>query len=329
MLSVAKAVPGRTSWISPCVGITSLHRRLDTKGMATSASPYTVQQLQGSTWGVEVHGIDLKQNVAEDVKESIKRDVSKHRLVVFRDQGIVPGERQMEISRWFGDLDSTTFAKHPRSPHPDIFRVSNDAQEGCTGVGRTGWHIDGTFQNMPYGYSLYHSHSIPRKGATVFLPLKEVVETLSTEQRGRWERLWMVSDRRDGPVHPLIYPHPITGETTMCFHTGMTRRFVWDWPNGRGTDAVETLELLNEMEETFRGPCRSLIYSHQWRNGDFIMSDNLALGHEASPETQLPRSLVGLRVMHRTTVAGRHIPTHVRLSHAKNGTDPSGLERAH
>ena len=37
-------------------------------------------------------------------------------------------------------------------------------------------------------------------------------------------------------------------------------------------------------------------------------ADNLALGHEASPETQLPPSRVGLRVMHRVTVAGKTPP---------------------
>ena len=46
----------------------------------------------------------------------------------------------------------------------------------------------------------------------------------------------------------------------------------------------------------------------QWRPGDFIISDNLALAHEASPETQLPSEVVGLRVMHRTTVQGQHVP---------------------
>ncbi len=56
----------------------------------------------------------------------------RHRLLVFRDQGIVSGERQVEISRWFGELEST-FYKHPHSPHPDVFRVSNDEQTGCTG----------------------------------------------------------------------------------------------------------------------------------------------------------------------------------------------------
>ena len=38
------------------------------------------------------------------------------------------------------------------------------------------------------------------------------------------------------------------------------------------------------------------------------MSDNLALGHEAHPDTQLPRSEVGLRVMHRSTIHGRVPP---------------------
>ncbi len=46
----------------------------------------------------------------------------------------------------------------------------------------------------------------------------------------------------------------------------------------------------------------------QWREGDFIIADNLALGHEAAPETQAPIEQVGLRVLHRTTVKGTQPP---------------------
>ena len=42
----------------------------------------------------------------------------------------------------------------------------------------------------------------------------------------------------------------------------------------------------------------------QWEDGDFIVSDNLAVGHEATPESQLPRDYVGLRVLHLTTIKG-------------------------
>jgi alpha-ketoglutarate-dependent taurine dioxygenase len=54
--------------------------------------------------------------------------------------------------------------------------------------------------------------SIPQKGDTVFAPLNEIVESLPSAKRKEWERLWMMSDRRSGPIHPLIYPHPVTGK---------------------------------------------------------------------------------------------------------------------
>ena len=46
---------------------------------------------------------------------------------------------------------------------------------------------------------------------TVFIPLYELITGLSEDKRARWERLWMVSDRRGGRLHPLIYSHPVTG----------------------------------------------------------------------------------------------------------------------
>jgi len=65
------------------------------------------------------------------VIKQIQEDVTEHRILIFKDQGIISGDRHVEISRWFGELEST-FYKHPKSPHPDVFRVSNDKNEGCT-----------------------------------------------------------------------------------------------------------------------------------------------------------------------------------------------------
>ena len=52
---------------------------------------------------------------------------------MFKHQGIISGQRHVEISSWFGELEST-FYKHPKSPHPDLFRVSNDPNERYTGI---------------------------------------------------------------------------------------------------------------------------------------------------------------------------------------------------
>lgn len=115
--------------------------------------------------GVEVKNIDLKKPVSEEIVKQIVQDVHKHRLLIFKEQGVVSAGRHVDISRWFGDLEST-FYKHPKSPHPDIFRVSNCEEEGCTNVGRTGWHIDGSFMEKPFSHSLYHMVSIPKTGNT-------------------------------------------------------------------------------------------------------------------------------------------------------------------
>ena len=79
--------------------------------------------------GCEVFGIDLKSPISPEVRDQIIRDVRKYRILVFRNQGVLPFEKHLEIGRWFGDIEST-FYDHPKSPHRDIFRVSNDRTEG-------------------------------------------------------------------------------------------------------------------------------------------------------------------------------------------------------
>ena len=86
-------------------------------------------ELRPNKIGRVVLGIDLKRPVPDECREQIISDVRDHRLLVFRDQGRVGHERQLEISRWFGKIEST-FYDHPKSPHRDIFRVSNDRAEG-------------------------------------------------------------------------------------------------------------------------------------------------------------------------------------------------------
>ena len=52
--------------------------------------------------------------------------------------------------------------------------------------------------------------SVPTDGATQFIPLTELIENLEPEKFVKWNQLWMMSDRRSGPIHPLIYKHPIS-----------------------------------------------------------------------------------------------------------------------
>ena len=120
--------------------------------------------------GVEIRGVDLAGDLTNDMIDRFRSDVHKYRLLIFKNQNSISGQRHVEISKWFGDLEST-FYKHPKSPHPDVFRVSNNREEGCTNVGRTGWHIDGSFMEKPFNFSLYHIVAVPETGDTGLLIL--------------------------------------------------------------------------------------------------------------------------------------------------------------
>jgi len=266
-------------------------------------------ELHPNKLGCLVKGLDLKQKLSAETVVQIKKDVTEHQLLIFKDQGIVPPEKHLEIGKWFGKIEST-FYNHPKSPHRDIFRVSNDRTEGCTNVGRTGWHIDGSFQECPFSHSIYHIIECPTDGATVFAPLTELIERLDEKKKAFWHRLYMASDRRGGVVQPHIYPHPLTKKLTLCLHLGMTDHYVIDAgsPEERRLSYEETEEVKRSIYDEFVKDNASIQYVHKWSPGDFIISDNLALGHEASPQTQLGRELVGLRVMHRVTIDGKHKP---------------------
>lgn len=124
--------------------------------------------------------------------------------------------------------------------------MSNDRSEGCTQVGRTGWHVDGAFYPRPYSAAFYHIVSAPSKGATRFAPLRELFEGAPKAAQERWRRAWVLADRREGPVvHPLVYPHPETGQTTMVFHLGMTDSIRW----GDGDDGPDPLPGVTSQAE--------------------------------------------------------------------------------
>merc|ERR1711941_243647 len=47
----------------------------------------------------------------------------------------------------------------------------------------------------------------------------------------------------------------------------------------------------------------------RWEVGDFAINDNLGNCHYAAPGTQNPKRKAGLRILHRTTIAGETVPT--------------------
>jgi len=176
-------------------------------------------------------------------------------------------------------------------------------------------------------------YEVPKKGDTLFAPLNELYHYLSnsnspqeTEQKeeemeSKWDRLWMVSATRSGPVHPLVYYHPVSKKKTMCFHLGgpFLENLCWDYdqPDKRRTlDPLECQQIISELNSALQQ--KQNFYRHHWQEGELMITDNLAVCHLASEETQYPVEEVGLRVLHRTTIAGKYRPSHYKYPPQSN-----------
>ena len=140
-------------------------------------------------------------------------------------------------------------------------------------------------------------------------------------------RLYMVGTSPKHAVHAVVYKHPITRRSTMLVHLGITSSFLElsakhshleigaalkmyeasQSPQRRQIlkvyDRQETRAMLDKIG-AFIEMCkeRKLMYAHQYEKGDLLISDNLAVLHEAVPSTQLKPQDIGLRIMDRISI---------------------------
>ena len=63
-----------------------------------------VYQLQANKLGCIVKGIDLSKSISKETIGQIVQDVTQHRLLIFKNQGVLAAEKQLEISKWFGTI---------------------------------------------------------------------------------------------------------------------------------------------------------------------------------------------------------------------------------
>jgi taurine dioxygenase len=280
---------------------------------------YKVKKLS-PYFGIEA--LDINLNNPHLIKDNnfithIKQDLVQHRAILFRSQTLT-GQQQVDISAALGTIEST-FCKHPKSPHDDIFRVSNDVTEGCTQVGRS-WHIDGTFQFKPFKYQTMYFSSVCDGGDTYFIPLKELYNTFTQDEKQFYNKLWMVSGSREAPIHPLVYKHPfrMNDEQTLLFHCGLpsVRGWFCDAYGNANDDAqqilngVDTSKMIpastiqDQLTQKIESKLDELGLRMKWRQGDFLITDNLGLAHYASEGTQRGKDEAGLRILHRTTIVG-------------------------
>ena len=72
---------------------------------------------------------------------------------------------------------------HPKVPDTRLGFFSNDPNEGLMYQGTEGWHVDGNTVDLPHTFTIIHCISANKNGPTLLVPLREIVESLTPEER--------------------------------------------------------------------------------------------------------------------------------------------------
>jgi taurine dioxygenase len=260
--------------------------------------------------GAEATGIDLSEELDDEVVAAIRQGWLDHLVIFFRSQCLAP-ELLLAFARRFGEVVEYPFVGGIAG-FPEITPVVKLEHERINFGGL--WHSDTTYlEHPPMGTMLIAREVPPFGGDTLFANMYLAYETLSQGMQRLLDSLVAVNssakadvtktreDRiRDGArtgakreyiaEHPAVRTHPETGRKALYVNGGHTLRF-------------------KDMTEEESAPLLRFLFAHQqrpeftcrfrWEVGSIAFWDNRCAQHNPINDYHGYR-----RVMHRVTLAG-------------------------
>jgi len=258
--------------------------------------------------GAEISGVDLSEDLSDDVIDEITGALNEHHVIFFRDQHLEP-KRQAAFASRFGPLIPYPMVKGLDGTDEVVPVVKNaDERVNFGGI----WHADTTYlEEPPMGALLYAVELPPYGGDTLFANMHIAYETLSPSLQAYLETLTVVQNSAKAEVtrtredrikgeggqrkqliaeHPAVITHPRTGRKSLFMNSGHTERF-------KELTTEESAPLLDFLFAHQRRPeftCR-----FNWTPGALAFWDNYATHHNPINDYHGFK-----RVMHRVTVGG-------------------------
>jgi alpha-ketoglutarate-dependent taurine dioxygenase len=254
-------------------------------------------------FGAEISGVEPRLPLDAETRTALKKLFDERSLLVFRNlDADLPFQTylsEMLIGNDVSDLD--------KLPVIDKFFVSNKEAGGAAPFGRLLFHSDLMWvENGCQLLSLYGQRIEQPSIPTLFIDNAQAWNTLPEDLRVRVEGLSaahcqdatsqrsktqlenvLVSnfEVKETVTLPIAYRHPRTGRTQLYACPQMTHHIV-------GLSHQESEDLLGELFDHLYRP--EAILTHEWREGDLVMWDNIALQH-ARPNVTADNALRTLR----------------------------------
>jgi taurine dioxygenase len=251
-------------------------------------------------FGVEVER-DLSQPLAPAEAEQFRDLVHRHGLLLARRQSLTM-QRQRELCALLGPI----LLREGENGY-----MSNEG--GGPAASELNWHADANYTEHPFdALSLHALDVVDEASSTRFaraetaLPERLLAALAGREQEMIAPEYTMLAattcDRRDPQaqkrgVMPALYVNPHNGRTCVWVAALNTTRLLGlEWETSR--------DLLHEVYDRLYAPANVL--EHRWRNGDFIVWDNIALQHMRGNIES-----VGKRLLQRVIVGTEGVAPHV------------------
>jgi taurine dioxygenase len=274
----------------------------------STMAPFQVQRL-GPSLGAEIHGLDLKAPMADDVFAAFEAALIEHKVLVVRDQFLTT-EQHVAFSRRFGELE--VHPMRPQGQFPEILVLDNHKDNPV--LSTDVWHSDTTFRKTPTKYTILRCEIMPELGGdTLWANMEAAYDGLSDAFRNMIAGLRAVHDFQNfrvlfknteedriklhrmedmfpNPSHPVVRTHPATGRKSIYVNPQFTLRI-------EGLEATESRAILDALFAQARVPEYQVRL--RWTPGTIVFWDNQSTQHYAANDYYPNR-----RRMERTAVVG-------------------------
>ena len=247
--------------------------------------------------GAEVTGLDLRNSIDEEIRQSLYDALVDNVALVIRDQKFTAAEFQAAASL-FGELMEDQDRLYLVPGLPLVSTLSNRHKDGQGNQAKVAknatWHTDHTNQEFPPKFTTLYPVELPDSGGgTSVCNMRAAYEALPADLRQRIAGMQtantLISSVRTkianpdilraqrelsgGPmIHPLVRTHPERGTKAIWFHLNKTENIL-------GMGAEETQEFLAELLQTALRP--EFVYVHEWKLSDMLIIDNRSAMHKA------------------------------------------------
>jgi taurine dioxygenase len=256
------------------------------------------------SFGVEIDH-DLSRPLTDEQGRELVGMLWEYGLVLARGQRLSM-ERQRAICALAGPILVRAGESGYLSTVPDVE----------ASLSELAWHADAAYTNAPFDALALHALDVVNDASsTLFISAEQTLASLPTHVRQRLKglRVEMISpaydslsgrccDRPDPIAQkrgemPATYRNPHNGRDCIWVSELQAVRII-------GMDWEESRDLLHKVYDHIYRP--EHVFEHRWRNGDFVIWDNIALQHARG-------SLKGCgkRVLQRVIVGREGVAPHI------------------